>query len=335
MATITRVLQVSTGSLSLPGGNIPFWGFADALRVIPQLPGPIIEATAGDRILIFLMRNFFRPIGEPISILFPGQENVLVRKIPGGPFILEPVKPQYSSGKIISFTNYLDESQDLIIEYSFIARKAGIYLYESGTNPEKQIQMGLYGIIIIRPPGYNIPGHPNFKTAYGTDTNSFFDVEKILVLSENDSVMHNDVLPNVYHDMLKFKPDNWLINGRSFPDTVNEDNNSSQPYGSQINCLVGQRVLLRIVNAGSQNHTLNLGGFVGQVVAEDSFPLKTPSLDATYEKTSLTLGSGQRMDIIITPNTTGEYYLFDREYHHLVNNDHFPGGMMTKINVSE
>jgi len=334
MAIIGRILQGSTGFLSLSGGNIPFWGFTDAFRDNPQLPGPFIEATVGDRLIIWLMRNFLKPVEEPLSILFPGQENVLVKKIPGGPYIYEPVRPQYSSGKMISFTNYLDEKQDLIIEYSFIARKPGIYLYESGTNPEKQIQMGLYGIIIIRPVGYNIPGHPNYNTAYGANTNSGFDVEKILVLSEIDSAMHNDVAPNVYYDMLKFKPDNWVINGRTFPDTVNEDNNSSQPYGSEINCRVGQRVLLRIVNAGLQNHTLNLGNFVGLAVAEDSYPLKTPSLDATYEKTSVTLGSGQRMDIIITPNASGEYYLFDREYHHLVNNDHFPGGMMTKINVS-
>lgn len=334
MAIIARILQVATGSLSLPGKNIPFWGFNDVFICKPQYPGPLIQASVGDLLIIWLMRNFIKSIGEPISIIFPGQENVLVRKIPWGPFIYEPVQPQYSSGKMKSFTNYLDEKQDIVIEYSFPATKPGIYLYESGTNSEKQVQMGLYGIMIIRPVGYNIPGHPNYNTAYGAGTNSGYDVEKILVLSEIDSTMHNEVLPNVYYDMLKFKPDYWVINGRSFPDTVNRDNISSQPYGSLINCRVGQRVLLRIVNAGLQNHTFNLGGFVGLVVAEDSFPLKTPLLDATYEKTSVTLGSGQRMDIIIAPTAPGEYYLFDREYHHLVNNDHFPGGMMTKIIVS-
>jgi len=38
------------------------------------------------------------------------------------------------------------------------------------------------------------------------------------------------------------------------------------------------------------------------------------------------------VDVIITPTTTGEYYLCDREYNHLVNNEQFPGGMMTRLN---
>ncbi|MDK2821533.1 MAG: hypothetical protein PWP31_1498 [Clostridia bacterium] len=334
MATVAKILQVATGSLSLPGKIIPFWGFTDVFVGNPQNPGPLIQATVGDQLIVGLMHNYIKFIGEPLSIIFPGQENVMVRKIPWGPFIYEPVQPQYSLGKMISLTNYLDEKQDIIIEYSFTATKPGIYLYESGTNPEKQIQMGLYGIIVVRPVGYNILDHHNHKTAYGAGTNSGYDLEKILVLSEIDSIMHNNVRPNVYYDMLKFKPDYWVINGRSFPDTISEDNTSSQPYGSQISCRVGQRVLLRIINAGFQNHTFYLGGLVGRVVAEDSFPLKTQSLDATYEKTGVTLGSGQRMDIILTPTTPGEYYLYDREYHHLVNNDQFPGGMMTRITVN-
>lgn len=334
MSTVGRIFLVAAGSLYLAGRNFPFWGFTDLFNGKPQNPGPLIQSTVGDQLIIWLMRNFIIPVGEPISIIFPGQEKVTARKIPWGPFVYEPVQPQYSAGKMISYTNYLDEIQDILIEYSFTATQPGIYLYESGTSPEKQIQMGLYGVIVVYPVGYNLPGHPNYKTAYGTGTNSSHDIEKILVLSEIDSIMHKNVLPNVYYDMLRFKPDHWVINGRSFPDTISGDNTSSQPYGSQITCQVGQRVLLRIINAGFQNHTLHLGGFVGRVVAEDGFPLKTHSLNATYEKTGVTLGSGQRIDIILTPTTPGEYYLYDREYQHLVNRDQFPGGMMTKITVS-
>ncbi|MBO8128413.1 MAG: ferroxidase [Peptococcaceae bacterium] len=335
MATVIKNLQVAAGSLSLPDKTIPFWGFANAFFGSPQTPGPLIEATVGDRLTIRLIHNnSFARIGEPISIIFPGQENVMVRKIPSGPLIPQPVQPQYAGGKMISLTNYLDENVDWLIEYSFTATKPGIYLYESGTNPEKQIQMGVYGVIVIRPSGYNTPDHPNYKTAYGAGTGSDYDVERILVIGEIDSIMHNDVEPGVYYDMLKFKPDYWVINGRSFPDTLAGDNNTSQPYGSKISCKVGQRVLLRVINAGFQNHTFYLGGFVGRVVAADSFPLMTPTLDATYEKTGVTLGSGQSFDIVFTPTTPGDFYLYDREYHHLVNNNQFPGGMMTKIEVT-
>ena len=337
MALITRIFQVAAGNLSLPGRSVPFWGFSDVLSNKPQNPGPLIEATTGDLISIWLVRNFLQPLGEPLSIIFPGQENVWARKIFSESLIYEPVKPQYSSGVMVSLTNYLDENNsfDISIDYIFAANRPGIFLYESGTNPEKQIQMGLYGVIVVRPVGNSIFGHPNYKTAYGAGTGSSYDVEKILVLSEIDSGMHDNVEPGVYYDMLKFKPDYWVINGRSFPDSINEDNNSNQPYSSRIECRAGERVLLRIINAGFQNHTFHLGGFTGRVVAEDSFPLVAAEMDATYEKTGITLGSGQSIDLILTPETPGRFYLYDREYHHLVNNNVFPGGMMTVIDVRE
>lgn len=335
MAVVTKNLQVAAGLLSLPGKSIPFWGLTGILFGTPQTPGPLIEAVAGDRVVVSLVANFFKPLGEPLSLIFPGQEDVMVTKFPGGPFIPQPVQPQYSGGTMISLTDYLDESSDLFIVYQFTVVKPGIYLYESGSNSEKQVQMGIYGVIVVRPSGYNTPGHPNYKTAYGFGTGSFYDVEKVLVLAEIDSTMHNSVVPGAYYNMLRFKPDYWVINGRCFPDTLNGNDNSGQPYGAGVSCRVGQRVLLRVINAGFQNHTFYLGGLVGRVIAEDGFPLASPSLDATYEITGITLGSGQSADIIIAPTTPGQYCLYDREYHHLVNNDQFPGGMMTRIDVSD
>ncbi|MFZ5634333.1 MAG: multicopper oxidase domain-containing protein [Bacillota bacterium] len=328
MALKTKNLWAKAGLLSFPGKTIPFWGFSSSARGTPKLPGPIIEATVGDKIRIRLRND----IGEPVSIIFPGQDGIRAKF--SDEWTFRPVQPRYSGGIIISLTDYLDAGTTKYIEYAFRVTKPGIYLYESGTNPEKQIQMGLYGIILVRPFGYNLPFHPNYMTAYGAGTGSNYDVEKVLVLGEIDSVMHNDVIPAVYYDMLKYKPDCWLINGRSFPDTLGSDNNSSQPSGSGISCRVGQRVLLRVINAGYQNHTFYLGGLMGRVVAGDSFPLMTPEVDATYEKTGVTLGSGQSFDIVFTPAASGEFYLYDREYNHLVNNEQFPGGMMTRMQVS-
>lgn len=296
-------------------------------------------------------------IGEPVSIIFPGQQNVVVkqwrfrlRNLLRGHYtiwkyfkyinsktfgIYRPVKPQYSEGKLVLLTNYVEpgnyfDSKGLL--YQFVATRPGIFLYESGTNPEKQIQMGMYGVVLIRPVGYNLPGHSNYKTVYGASTRSKYDVEKILVLGEFDSNMHENITPNVYYDMLKFNPECWVINGRAFPDTLNDNDNSTQPYGSEINCKVGQRVLLRIINAGYHNHTFYLGGLNGRVVAEDSFSLFS-QIDTTYEKMGVTLGPGQSVDIILTPTILGEFYLYDGGYNHLVNNDQFPGGMMTRLKV--
>lgn len=337
MAIISKLLMPKQGNLSLPDKTIPFWGFASFWGE-PQMPSVTIEAEVGDTIRIYFYNSFFNisPIGEPVSITFPGQENVKVLQgFYGGSF--EPVQPQYSvNGNLISLTNFNEHSSfynPLILIYEFIVNKPGVYLYESGTNSEKQIQMGLYGTIIVHPKGYNDANDPNYKTAYGTNTNSDYDLEKTFVLSEIDSKMHEEIIPDEYYDTLTFNPDNWVINGRCFPDTIDDTSFLSQPYNSKISCYEGQKILLRVLNAGFSSHTIYFGGLMGTVIGKDSYPLTTSNGDATYKKTGMTLGAGQSTDIILTPENAGENYIYSREYNHLVNNDQFPGGMMTKIEV--
>lgn len=336
MGVLQKNLWVKNGTILLNGKTVPFWGFASQ-NSNPQLPGPVIEAKVGDKIKITLFNSLLNSnsIGEPISLIFPGQKNVKVKEWLYGDYHL--VQPQYENGKLVSLTDYLETTSyyyPTALKYKFRAKRPGIFLYESGTNSEKQIQMGAYGAVIIKPKGYDDPSHVNYKTAYGHDTKSNYDIEKILVLGEIDSNMHDKIIPGEYYDMLEFKPDYWLIDGRCYPDTINNNYTSTQPYNSKINCKVGDRVLLRIVNAGFETHTVNLGGLTGRVIAEDSYPLVRSGVDTTYEKTGITLASGKSIDIIVTPSTQGEFYLYARELNHIVNNDEFPGGMMTKIEVS-
>ncbi|MDK2928237.1 MAG: hypothetical protein PWR31_1928 [Bacillota bacterium] len=334
MGIVFSSLQVVPGLITLAGKSIPFWGFSYAYhpRPRPQLPGPIIQATAGDYIRMALVVRPNAPFGEDLSIIFPGQEGVEVRSIPRFPF--RPVQPQYADGKMVSLTDYLAAGEIGAIEYRFRAVRSGIYLYESGTNSAEQVQMGLYGAIVVRPVGYGQPWHPDFRTAYGRDTASRHDIEKILVLGEIDSAMHNSVVSRADYNLRDFRPDCWVINGRSFPHSIAPDDDSSQPYGSAITCRVGQRVLLRILNAGFQAHTLAFGALTGRVIAEDDYPLKLGTSDATYEKTAVTVGPGRSVDLLVTPPHPGEFYVYDREYRHLVSDDRFPGGMMTKITVT-
>ena len=42
------------------------------------------------------------------------------------------------------------------VTYSFTATTAGTYLYESGSDPQLQVQMGLFGAIVVRPAGITI-----------------------------------------------------------------------------------------------------------------------------------------------------------------------------------
>lgn len=331
MALVVRNLWVKRGTLSLPGRTVPFWGFAPSDTAPPRLPGPTIEARVGDMVFVLLRSN---ELNERVSIMFPGQRNV---RVIGSPRGVRRASPKYADGRMISFTDFLDPSAPGHITYVFNATRPGVYLYESGTSPERQVQMGLYGVVLIRPRGYNIPTDPDYKTAYGAGTGTRFDVEKTLVLSDIDTLMHEALDSSEAYNILDYSPDYWMINGRSYPDTVRRDGDPalpSQPSGSSIAVRVGQRLLLRIINAGFQDHTLHFGGLVARVVAGDGYPLTTHTADASYEKTAITLGSGQSFDVMVTPTSPGEFYLRNRNYNHLVNLDSFPGGMMTRLDVA-
>ncbi|MEW5935683.1 MAG: ferroxidase, partial [Bacillota bacterium] len=287
--------------------------------------------TAGDVVLVTL-RNAELPV--PVSLMFPGQTQVLARR-PGTRW--KPVSPRYEAGRMVSLTDALDPGPDRWIMYHFRAGKPGVYLYQSGTAPAVQVQMGLYGLIVVRPPGFDRPSSPDYRTAYGARTGTGFDVERLLVLGEVDSAMHARVAAGDEFSVLDFAPDYWVINGRSYPDTDRPDYDPDlphQPLGSAVMASPGQRILLRLVNAGFLNHTVTLGGLHGRVVAEDAFPLASPALDTTYEKTAVTLGAGQSVDVIVTPDHPGEHYLRTRDYLRIVNVSSFPGGMMTRLLIT-
>jgi FtsP/CotA-like multicopper oxidase with cupredoxin domain len=327
VALVIKNLWVKDGNISLAGKTVPFWGFAPSGGGTPILPGPLIEAEVGDMIWVNLHN---RSIPYPVSVMFPGQENVFTRS---GLGLWARVRPQYENNVIVSLTDYLEPGQNMPVRYLFQAVKPGVYLFESGTSPELQVQMGLWGILIVRPKDYS----SQLKTAYGANTGSEFDVEQVLVVSDVDSTMHTALNQGISYNLLDYAPDCWLINGRSCPDTLKNDDDAdlpNQPYSSLISAKVGQRVLLRIINAGFLNHTLQLGGLTGRVVAGDSFSFISATSDVSYQKTAITLGAGQSFDVILIPETPGEYYFYAREYGQVVNDDIFPGGMMTKMTVT-
>ena len=311
---VVKEFWAKAGSITMPDDvTMPFWGFAPDPDGAPQLPGPTIEAKVGDDVRITLHNT----LAEPVSMIFPGQD-----------IIPDPVKDENNT--LVSFTQHALPDGGTVT-YSFRAVRPGTYLYESGSSPEKQVQMGLYGVLIIRPLDY----YPieSTRTAYGIGTGTGYDIEKIIVAGELDSALHEKIAAGLPYDMLNSAPDYFTINGRAYPDTMNPDNSTSQPYGAAVKTESGKRVLLRLANAGFLTHSLHLSGGFFRVAAGDGTPLRTYFLDTTYEKTTITIGSGQVYDCIYTAGMPGEIYLYDRELRYTVNADRFPGGIMTRLQI--
>jgi manganese oxidase len=177
--------------------------------------------------------------------------------------------------------------------------------------------MGLMGALIVDPvstTGYDpatrtssgvvtIPGKtttPDFHAigmAYN-DQSTAYDREYLFFLSETDPKLHYlaelDKLDQ--WDNGKYQSTLYFINGRNSPDTLAPDGlpqMPNQPYGSLVTMHPGQRILLRVINAGRNQHPLHTHGNHFKQIARDgnlfgvrdSFGNVTevrPVLDYTY-----------------------------------------------------
>ena len=223
--TSTFTLTTKTGRISLPDGNTVFmWGYSEGNSAF-QYPGPVLCVNQGETVTIILNNT----LPQDVSIIFPGQENVLADGAPAQP-VYDSTLPVPN---LVSLTN-LATANGGSVTYSFIASEPGTYEYESGTNPAVQVQMGLFGLIIVRPSMDTATD----KYAYNkADTQYNPNAEFAMMLSELDPVLHQAIELGQPYDMNNYIPRYFLINGRSFPDTIAPNYAPwlpSQPYSSLV-----------------------------------------------------------------------------------------------------
>ncbi len=283
-------LCASDGSITMPDSTvIPVWGFVENTGactpgMVAALPGPELRAAAGDSVTI----NLTNALSVPVSLVIPGQTLSASGGSPGT-FAAEAA----AGGGMVTYT--------------FTASQPGTYLYESGTDPERQIAMGLYGALVVESASAGM--------AYGPG--SEFDSEAVLLLSEIDPALNAS--PYAF-DMLSYQPRYWLINGKAYPDT------------NVINAAAGSRLLLRYLNAGFQNLSMAILGAHQRIVAKEAFQLTNP-----YSAVAETVPAGQTMDAIVSIASSqpvgSRLSLFNRNMY-VVNGAAYPGGMLTFIEIN-
>jgi len=258
------------------GGSYLFWGYAlnDGRA---QYPGPTLIVNEGDTVSIVLNNT----LSEPVSLVFPGQDGV---STVGG--VAGPLTREAAVGGSVTYT--------------FTASHPGTYVYQSGSHPELQLEMGLFGVLVVRPAAganhaYN---HPDTR----------FDREHLFLLSELNPVVHQQVefgQLNLF-DNTKHKTSYWLLNGRTAPDNmsgagVNAPWLTTQPYNSIPRMHPGERLLMRVVNLGREVHPFHHHGNHARTIARDgrmtsSLPGHGPDLGAfTFTIQSV---PGQTVDAI-------------------------------------
>ena len=184
--------------------------------------------------------------------------------------------------------------------YEFEAKPSGTFWYHSHFDSARQLDMGLSGAFIVK--GADEP-------AYDKDFVQLLDEWIRLPEGRNgwEGVTHAGHAESEY---------NWFtINGKSFPATEN------------MQVARGDRVRVRIINAGYQSHPMHLHGRRFTVTAKDGAPLPAP-----YQADTVLVGSGERYDIEFVSDDPGDWMFHCHILHHVTNDAVIePGGLMNFV----
>lgn len=231
--------------------------------------------------------------------------------------------------------------------YFFRPHDAGTYMYHCHFEDVEHVQMGMTGMVFIRPAQnrHPLPGDgPNAKYAYNdNDGSTRYDREFAFMMTELWSAAHYRDAHIQVSDWTDYDPSFWLLNGRGYPDTTAPSGNpltsagrlQYQPITSLVTCNPGEKVLLRLSNLGYQNHAMTVDNIDLTVIAKDASLLKGRDGTKNYLTTNtVDVGPGESRDVIFTAPGPGKYLLYDRNFSYLSNGGG-PGlgGMMTEIRV--
>lgn len=242
------------------GVKVPVWTYNGTV------PGSQIRVTQGDRVKVHLKNELSVPItihwhGYPVPNSMDG--------IPG--MTQASIKPGES------FT------------YDFVATTPGTYWYHSHYNSAVQVDKGLYGTFIVDPKDET--NKPNRDYTLVLDewmTDSNMNSHDMSNMNGQMNMGNHDMstMSNMDHDqMMKQMYNVYTVNGKA---------------GDLIEPLTvkkGEKVRLRLVNAGYLSHTLHLPNQPFQVVAIDGYSLASAPV---IKDQLLRIGPGERYDVEFT-----------------------------------
>jgi FtsP/CotA-like multicopper oxidase with cupredoxin domain len=317
--TPSFALTATDSHISQPdGASIYAWGYgcttSAGLAFLPgaisgascntmQLPGPTLIVKQGATVAVTLTNNL-PPAAGNTSILFPGF-NVSAALAAG-------TQPAGCSAAVGTLTTEVPHG--CAVTYTFVATTEGTHSYYSGTQGDLQVEMGLYGAIVVLPataPGNctavgAVPAHyvatgnspeADFRLASSAYSHSAtcYDREYLFQFSEMDQRIHTQVEAQVLADgnsctksagclavsTEPYHPTYFMINGRSMPDDMDANYAAQyphQPYNGNPHMHPGELTLLRIIGQGRWQHPFHEHGNHVRILARDGNLITAPNL---------------------------------------------------------
>jgi len=191
------------------------------------------------------------------------------------------------------------------------------------------------------------------KYAYNDgDGSTAYDVEYPLQIHGFDPNFHFVGMTFNPEAFAEMKDKYFLLNGRSYPDTVSAGPQAtqssdarmhySQPMNSIINIPAGGKALLRIADLDvSEYQTLASLGIPMHVIGYNAKLLRDQEgNNMDYYANSITLGGGESLDVILDASNKNLYpsgsvfYLYTPNLDHLSNDAENFGGLMTEVHIN-
>ncbi len=258
----------------------------------PQYPAPTLIVNQGDAVTINL-QNLGVP--QAVGIVVTGHQVSASGGVAG-------LVTQVSRDK-----NTLPPGDTDLVSYSFTASNPGTYIYHSlnGPNPGLHQEMGLQGVLIVRPSDFGTD-----RSAY-LEAETDYDQEFLYLLTEVDPDIHFQVeRGHVNHFTQSDRLAKiWFVNGRVFPDLFQGDFTSlfpHQPYQSLASAHPGDRVLIREVNAGLDSHPFHHHGENMTFIARDGRALSSDGVTANLGRSDNTLNSAPKQVVDMIWSWTGK-----------------------------
>jgi hypothetical protein len=303
-------LTAQTAFLNQPDGNAVYsWGYGcngapagtapAAISQTPcpsmQVPGPTLIVTEGQTVTVNLLNGLPAAAGNT-SILFPGFNVTATGGVQG--LLTQEAAPAAS------------------VTYTFVANSPGTHAYYSGTQGDLQVEMGLYGAVIVLPatipaacsaglpltkPGGNAAakthwGETDFRLAAAAydSAKTCYDREYLFQWAEMDPRIHNAALAQVTAlstctagavgcslnvPTEPYHPAYFLINGRSMPDLMDANFAAEyphQPYNGNPHMHPGEMTLIRSIGQGRWQHPFHEHANHVRILARDGNMILAP-----------------------------------------------------------
>jgi FtsP/CotA-like multicopper oxidase with cupredoxin domain len=214
------------------------------------------------------------------------------------------------------------------LTYFYRPHREGTYMYHCHFEDVEHVQMGMTGIVFVRPiqDGQSkvFDGKTFTKFAYN-------DGDGSTGYHRHFAILENEVWGAGYHDgdrdiqetvHTNYDPEWFTLNGRCYPQTVQPSDypgpnppaqssgittpnanygdapDKSQPNSSLIQVNEGERALLRLANLGYRQNAMQLPGIPMHVVGQDASLLRDGSVDTSYWTDTLYIGPGEARDVL-------------------------------------